>query len=83
MTRQRAWAVWDNTYQCFLIRTVSETVVSAKVNWLCSVAGFVAPADMTEEVISVAFHNWVVAMGADVAVVEVEISFPETGGLMQ
>lgn len=80
---QRAWAVWDNSYQCFLIRTVSETIVAAKVNWLISAAGFVVPAEMTEEVIHVAFHNWVQAMKADVAVVEVQITFPDAGGLIQ
>lgn len=74
----RAWAVWDGHSERILAKTVSETATAARVNWLCVYANIFVPNDCSDAAIESAFDSF-----DGVAVVEVEISIADYGGLLQ
>ena len=74
----RAWAVWDGHSERILVKTVSETATAARVNWLCVYANIFVPNGCSDDAIESAFNSF-----GGVAVVEIEVSIPNYGGLLQ
>jgi hypothetical protein len=74
MTRTRGFAVIDAKGN-ILVRTITDSVRGAKVNWLGTIGGVLVPNTWSDKMIADAFER----MRGEVDVVEVEIKVRKHG----